>query len=306
MQNIKRFWSSDDSGLTLIEIIISLVVTSALAVGLAHIADTSLTAMAYTESTAIKGANSASLNEIFNKDLSQTVGVVVPSSNFVNSNVCMTLSNTLVSPLLTLNTQSEIPVTHASWDATQGTATFIYSGPQISLTVNQRVDISGMTNTLLNATGLTLVSSSTSAFTVLYPAATSALFDIGNEIETTSAGAVIYKWVGYELHPNAATGTTDLWRVQCAWQGAVPDANGQILRTGFDPNINWSNAVQCTFATMTSASCAQDILLNSANANAIPAITLNLPATVAMTSPLYQRHSAVYGQEILLAATSLS
>ncbi len=306
MQKIRQFWSSDDSGLTLLEVIISLVITGFLAIGLVRITGMSMSAMAYTQATTVQGSNSASLNAIFNNDLVQTNGVVLPSADFSNSNMCMTLSNTLIKPLLTLSTQSNILPTNVSWNASTSSATFTYNGPQVALTANQLVDISGMTNTLLNLNGLPLVSSTSHTFTVLYPAATSALLGTGNEAETSAAAAVVYKWVGYELHSNAATGTTDLWRVQCATQGSTPDANAQILRTGFDPNINWSSSVQCTSASMATVACAKDTLLNATNGNAVPAITFTVPPTVPSTSPLYQQNSPVYPQEVLLGARSLS
>jgi len=302
---IKSNSVSDDAGVTLIEVIIAMVLTAFLAIGLTRIASASLTAMAYTETTAIAGANSASLHSIFNHDLAETNAIVVPSSNFVNSNVCMTLSNTLVKPLLTLSTQSNISPTFASWDSTASSATFTYTGPQIAMTVGQLVDIAGMSETLLNATGLMLVSSGANTFTLLYPAATSTLFGTGSETESFGASAIAYKWVGYELHPNASTGTTDLWRVQCSRQGETPDANAEILRAGFDPNIDWTNAIKCTASTMATYTCLQDILLTATNANAESGITFTIPATVPASSPLYQQHSAVYQQEVLMGATSL-
>lgn len=306
MQKIRKYLSSDDAGLTLLEVIIAMVITGFLAIGLTRITGMSMSAMAYTQATTVQGSNSASLNAIFNNDLTQSNGVIVPSANFVNSNVCMTLSNTLVKPVLTLSTQSNILPTNASWDSTKATATFTYNGPQVALTVGQLVDIAGMTNTLLNSNGLNLLSSTSQSFTVQYPAATAALLGSGNEAETSAAAAVVYKWVGYEIHANAATGTSDLWRVQCAAQGAAPDANAQILRTGFDPNIDWTNAVQCTSSAMVTSTCTKDALLNATNGNAVPAITFTIPATVPSTSPLYQQNSPVYPQEVLLAARSLS
>ena len=128
---------SDSSGFTLLELLLSLLLTSVLGLGISNLLGSSIKSMNYVSSNSVSGANFATLNSLYAIDVNQSNGYVVPSTSGI---------------LTSASTPAALfTITSATWDNSISPEQIKYSYSTADarnlIQINQMVSISGFTGT---------------------------------------------------------------------------------------------------------------------------------------------------------------
>ena len=178
---------SDSSGFTLLELLLSLLLTSVLGLGISNLLGSSIKSMNYVSSNSVSGANFATLNSLYAIDVNQSNGYVVPSTSGI---------------LTSASTPAALfTITSATWDNSISPEQIKYSYSTADarnlIQINQMVSISGFTgtDTGFNASNAKVVTStcttspSNCAFTIT--PYNSALFGAATKSAAPTPGAQV-------------------------------------------------------------------------------------------------------------------
>lgn len=283
--------TNPEAGFTLVELLVSLVITAILAVGVTRILTITMQSVGYTQSATLVASNTALIDSVLSEDISASNGFVIPNSTTTvpdSTKLCTSWISTdttynSVRPLLTLSTPSYLPVLSATGSTGSSGAIIKYTltmGTANTFQVGQLVTIYGFTNSNLVVTGAAITArtdaSATQAgtFTVAAPTA-------NNDTESpTGNGTAAVNWFhGYEIRN--IDGAGEIWLSSCALTGSTTKSttnliNPRVLRQGVPlPNSSdWPNMVKCTTfnagngitvaaASATSTTCPTNTFLTS-------------------------------------------
>ena len=82
MKMIREIFHGDsESGFTLVELLVSLVITAILAVGVTRILSTSMKTIDYTQTSTLVASNNALIESIVSEDIAASNAFIIPNSN---------------------------------------------------------------------------------------------------------------------------------------------------------------------------------------------------------------------------------
>ncbi len=254
--------STSEDGFTLVELMLSLVITAILAVGVTRVLTITVQSVNYTQSATLVASNSALIDSVLSEDIAASNGFIIPNTSTTSpdtSKICSSWKATdatyaTVRPLLTLSVPNYLPITNATGNGSTITYT-LSMGFTNTFQLNQLVTIYGFTNANLISTSAKITARSdqtalqAGTFTVVAASSTT-------ETETpTKVGTAVVNWYhGYEVRKADTVG--EIWLFSCPTAGYTGTLiNPRVLRQGVAlPNdSNWSLRVKCTkFDTVTS------------------------------------------------------
>lgn len=142
-----------DEGITLLEVILTVFLSSILTLGIAKTFDASVASISHSQSTSLVSSGISILDATFTKDVEQSNGFIIPTAASASS------------------------ITAASGDGVS--VTYTYSGSN-TLTVGQDVSISGLSPNGYNVSNATITAlPSATTFTILNPT-TGSIAGVGN------------------------------------------------------------------------------------------------------------------------------
>ena len=286
---------NSDEGFTLVELLVSLVITAILAVGVTRILTITMQSVSYTQSSTLVASNTALIDSVFSEDVATSNGFVIPNSTTTvpdSSKICTSwlasdTSYTNVRPLLTLSVPSYLPITNAKGNGLTITYTLAL-GTTNTFKVGQSATIYGLTSSNLSVASATITAKTDSTVT---QAGTFTVSTTTSTTETetpakTATGAVNW-YHGYEVRKVDNTG--EIWLFTCPVTGSTTNlVNPRVLRQGvpLPSDASWALRVKCTKfdsgtslsvadATATSATCPTNTSLTSITDN--PGIQFIVP-----------------------------
>ena len=267
MQKLRNHLKSNpEAGFTLVELLVSLVITAILAVGVTRILTITMQTVGYTQSSTLVASNTALIDSVLSEDISDSNGFVIPNTTTTtpdSTKICTSWISTdtgftSARPLLTLSVPSYLPITSAKGNGLSITYS-LAMGTTNTFQVGQLATIYGFSNPNLTSISAAITSKTDSSPTQ------AGTFTVATTISTTEAetpaknGTAAVNWFhGYEIRSIGGTG--ELWLVTCPVTGSTTNlSNPRVLRQGVPlPNdVNWANMVKCTsFSSGTSISVA--------------------------------------------------
>ena len=266
MKMIREIFQGDsESGFTLVELLVSLVITAILAVGVTRILSTSMKTIDYTQTSTLVASNNALIESIVSEDIAASNAFIIPntsSSAPEATKICTSWKTTdtaysTVRPLLTLSVPSYLPIISATGKG----STILYTlalGTQNTFEVGQSATIYGIANSNLTVAGA-LITAKTEATTSqpgTFTVATS-LSTTESETPSNTATAAVNWYRGYEVRNVENLG--ELWSFSCPVTGLTTNLkNFQVLRQGLplSTDASWSAMVKCTQFTGASISAS--------------------------------------------------
>ncbi len=288
------FQGDSESGFTLVELLLSLVITAILAVGVTRILSITMNTVDYTQTSTLVASNNALIDSVVSEDIASSNGFVIPNTSTSSpdtTKICTSWKNSdtnysSVRPLLTLSVPSYLPIINATGKG----STILYTlalGIANTFEIGQSATIYGISNSNLSVAGA-LITAKTEASPTQSGTFTVATSSSTTESETPSKnGTAAVNWYhGYEVRNIENMG--ELWNFTCPVTGSNSNLkNPRVLRQGVPlPNDStWSAMVKCTqfngtsilasTATSTSTICPTNTSLTSIVDN--PGIQLIVP-----------------------------
>lgn len=307
MQRIKQSLNQDSqAGFTLVELLLSLVITAILAVTVTRILAVTVQSVSYIQTSTLVGSNVALVDSTLSGDISASNGFVIPNTATPDATKLCTswkssdTTYTNVRPLLTLSVPSYLPIAKA---VGQGTS-IIYtlkSGTVNTFVIGQLATIYGFTNT-----NLSLVSSPITALTPSTVTVTTAIATYETETPAQNGTAAANWFHGYEIRNIANSG--ELWSFTCPTTGLTTNlVNPRVLRQGvpLPSEPIWINSVQCASFLSTGSIgiqlsvCPTNTSLTSLIDN--PGIQFTIPAATTGS-----RSNQTYTPQVIQGARSIA
>jgi len=312
MQRIRQSVNQDSqAGFTLVELLLSLVITAILAVTITRILAVTVQSVNYIQTSTLVGSNVALVDSTLSGDISASNGFVIPNSTTPDpTKLCTSWKSTdttytNVRPLLTLSVPSYLPIASAVGQGSSIIFT-LKSGTVNTFVIGQLATIYGFTNA-----NISLVSSPITALTptTITVATTFATY----ETETPAQnGTAAVNWLhGYEIRNVSNSG--ELWSFTCPIAGSATNlVNPRVLRQGVPlPSLStWTDSVQCTSysagtamtiiqASAVSTTCPTNKSLTSLIDN--PGIQFTIPAAITGS-----RSNQTYTAQVIQGARSIA
>ena len=317
MQKLRELLKQDtEAGFTLVELMLSLVITAILAVGVTKLLTVTMQTVGYAQSSTVRASNVALVNSVINRDISASNGFVIPdtaSSNTVDkSKICTSWSTgssyASVRPILTLSVPITVQITSVRRFATYNEYT-VASADINSLAAGQLATVSVVSSGSVNSADLSVSSAPISD----PPAAGKFRVTVSTSISDPNAiaavGTVTVNWFhGYEVR-KILVGTDSismgqLWTFTCPTAGSTSLINPRILREDLPAPAGstvWINSVMCTDQTLAPTICTKNTSLTSLTDN--PGIKFTIPAS----SPIKgSRSDHIYTQQIIQGARRIA
>ena len=276
------FQGDSESGFTLVELLLSLVITAILAVGVTRILSITMRTVDYTQTSTLVASNNALIDSVVSEDIASSNGFVIPNTSTSSpdaTKICTSwkssdIDYSSVRPLLTLSVPSYLPITNATGNG----STIVYTlalGTINNFEIGQSATIYGISNPNLSVSGALITAKSDSSATK------SGTFTVATSSSTTESespstyGTAAVNWYhGYEVRNIENMG--ELWSFTCPATGFSSNLkNPRVLRQGvpLPSDSSWSVMVKCTqfsgtsilasTATSTSTICPTNTLLTS-------------------------------------------
>jgi len=306
------FTTNTEAGFTLVELIVSLVITGILAVGLTQILTITMQTVGYTQTTTLVASNVALLDSTLSKDISNSNGFVIPNTSttpdatkICTSWVATDTSYTNVRPLVTLSVPRYLPITKAVGNGLTITYT-LATGTTNAFVVGQLATIYGFTTASLSMVSAPVTVVTSGSFTVSTTASTTE-----TETPAKNGTAAVNFFHGYEVRNVANAG--ELWNFTCPVTGFTTNlTNTRVLRQGVPlPAVSsWNAAIACTSfssgsdktitpASASSTICPTDTSLTSLTVN--PGIQFSVPAATTGS-----RSNQTYTAQVVQGARSIA
>lgn len=316
MQRLRKHLNQNtEAGFTLVELVLSLVITAILAVGVTRLLTVTIQTVGYAQSSTVRASNVALVNSVLNRDISASNGFVIPdttsSAGPDKSNICTSWSTgstfESVRPILTLSVPITVQITSVKRLASSIEYT-VTGTDSSSLVIGQlatvRVASIGNINSVdLSVTSAPIVSLNSGKFTVTASTSTN------DSTALTAAGTVTVNWFhGYEVR-KVPVGTDSismgqLWTFSCPTAGSTSVINPRVLREDLPAPAGstvWANSVLCTAQTLISTICTKNTSLTSLSDN--PGIKFTIPAS----SPIKgSRSDHIYTQQVIQGARRIA
>lgn len=264
MSIFKRFQSSD-SGVTLLEVLVALGITSLVITGLTGMSRLGYRAFSGNMADSMKTIHNSSFDYVFNKDLKNATGVIVASANPAPAdlaNMCTTYTegSTSVRPFLTAYLQHTLVLNSAEVTGANSSEIKYYTTSSHDLHPGMPITISGLSPNEYNlSTTIASVDSDNYRwFTVAIPSnvtmtssSTTPAPDLA-DLTLANGHGVSISYIGYEVISSSTNpNTTEFVRVECetlAADGKQKIVDSIKYRSDM-PEIgawDWSKAISCT------------------------------------------------------------
>ena len=166
MQKLRELLKQDtEAGFTLVELVLSLVITAILAVGVTKLLTVTMQTVGYAQSSTVRASNVALVNSVINRDISASNGFVIPDTTSSTapdkSKICTSWSTgssyASVRPILTLSIPVTVQITSVRRFATYNEYT-VASADINSLATGQLATVSVVSSGSVNSADLSVSS----------------------------------------------------------------------------------------------------------------------------------------------------
>lgn len=284
MQKLRNHLKSNpEAGFTLVELMVSLVITAILAVGVTRILTITMQTVGYTQSSTLVASNTALIDSVLSEDIAGSNGFVIPNTTTStpdSTKICSSWKSTdttytNVRPLLTLSVPSYLPIASAKGNGS--TITYTLAANTVNtFQVGQSATIYGFSNSNLTVESASITAKTATTVTQAGTITVATTISTTESETPSKVGTAAVNWYhGYEIRSLGGAG--ELWLNTCPITGSTTNLiNPRVLRQGVPlPNdVNWPNMVKCTtFSTGTSIQVA-----------AASATSLTCPTNTSLTS----------------------
>ena len=316
MQKMRNYLKrSPEAGFTLVELLVSLVITAILAVGVTRILTITMQTVSYTQSSTLVASNIALIDSVLSDDIGDSNGFVIPDTATTTPNTSKICSSwkstdttyTNVRPLLTLSVPSYLPIASAKGNGLTITYT-LGTNTTNTFQVGQLATIYGFSNTNLTLSSAAITAKTETTLTQAGTITVATTLSTTDTETPATVGTAAVNWFhGYEIR--SVEGAGELWLITCPVTGSTSNlSNPRVLRQGVPlPNdVNWPNMVKCTTfdigttalkpitASATSTLCPTNTSLTSLSVN--PGIQFIIPpAAPGIRSNQYLKIQVIQG-----------
>lgn len=305
MQKLREFLKQEpEAGFTLVELVLSLIITALLAVGVTKVLTVTMQTVAYAQSSTLLSSNVALVDTVLNKDISASNGFVVPDSTSPTKSLLCTSWSTgstfvAVRPILSLSVPVTVQITSVKRLSSSIEYT-VASTDAKNFAVGQLATVNVVSSGSVNSADLGVISA---------PIASIASGKITVTATPTTAdssaifvtGTITVNWIhGYEVRKNEIN-MGELWTLTCDSAGSNNLSNPRLLREDLPlpaSTTAWTSTVLCTDKALIDAICTKNTSLTSLTDN--PGIKFTIPASTPIKGA--SRTNKIYTEQAIQGA----